>query len=139
MENTNETPAHVIRLRRPWTRCVAGGSESTKIDVPEIDAAQSVISRSTATTPSADVIYQRRFNRPSGLDADSQVQLRIETWQGNLVSVHLNDVPLDLANNIDITSQVRDHNLLSIQLAPRDDQLPRLTGPVNLAILQRPS
>lgn len=99
------------------------------MDVPDVGPA-----REPATS---GVIYARKFNRPSGLDPDTRVALRIGDWQGSLDEVTLNGHPLPLGSpplEIDVTGSLESHNRVEIRLSVSDDTTPRLTGEITLGI-----
>lgn len=121
---------HIIRLRRPWQKNAGPDDKPRRIDVPEIDHEPAPQRAQTST-------YRRSFNLPSGLADSSRVYLRVDGWQGSLVSATLNDAPLPFGpNNIDaeITSWLRPHNKITITLAGGPGQKVRLSGEVSLAI-----
>ncbi len=118
---------HTIRLRYPWTRQARSG-ESCRIDVPEPMEFASNIDEAT---------YSRRFNRPTGLEEGDRVWLRISSWQGTLTSLRLNETEQSIAGThieLDITEQMKLHNLIEIALSPSDTNQARLDGEVTIEI-----
>ena len=94
---------HTIRLRGPWTEQPREGGGR---------------------------LLMRRFHRPTGLDADSQVWLVIE-GVAEEAEVTLNDRPLGICGPIgrfDITAELLPSNLLSIAVSTGP------LGPVRLEI-----
>ena len=85
------TKMHQIRLRRPWQKRLSGQTESFRIDVPEAESDSQSPAGTSAT-------YQRSFNQPSGLDDSARVYLRIESWQGDLASLTVNEQPLEVTS-----------------------------------------
>ena len=123
----NSTNPHIIRLRKPWKKTVEGSVESSRIDVPEPFGEESL----------ATAIYERPFNQPTGLQGDSRVLLRIESWIGAIASLTVNETQLVVAAppaEIDITSLLEKHNKLMIQIRAENDVPPRLSGAITLAI-----
>lgn len=122
---------HVIRLRKPWDRTDAPSAQRRRIDVPEpIDADEARSAVSTAT-------YQRRFNRPTGLQPGTRVAMRITDWSGELQSLSLNgrELPVGPAPlEVDLSDQLQPHNRLELSLSPDSDAAPRLSGEVTLVI-----
>lgn len=121
---------HEIRLRRPWEKRLKGQTETRRIDVPEAESDATLLEASSAT-------YSRNFNRPPGLPQSARVHLRIEAWQGQLVSLTLNDHPLEITRpplSCEVTEWLEPHNQIEIELCDADDQRARLTGEVVLVI-----
>ena len=132
--------AHTIRLRRPWEKQI-GGQSSERIDVPEIDLANTV----QTMEPPEESTYRRRFNQPTGLTENTAVELEIQSWVGRLISVQVNDYSVPFDGNArsvraNISSMLSPHNLLTIRIAPHDgastDHKVLLNGAVNLLITQ---
>jgi len=122
---------HVIRLRRPWSKQTGTTAETIRIDVPEPDVD---LVADTAT-------YQRRFNRPGSLEPTDIVSIEVQSWQGELIAICINDQTLNLpsatenqTSKLDVTNWLKDHNQIEIQIRPSGNQPPRLSGAVNLLI-----
>lgn len=125
---------HVIRLRHPWHKVAADGLH-LQVDVPEPES---------DSTPLIDPYghptrYERSFNSPTGLDVGSKVFLQIESWEGTLASVHLNDTMAaehvsHAPAEINITALLESNNRLVISLRPPIDGEARLSGAVTIAI-----
>ena len=125
---------HIIRLRRPWSRTAvdSSGNEQTeaKTDVPDLELAAVSDRR----------IYQRSFNRPTGLNDQSQVFLAISDWQGRLQSMKINQSSVELVEpptsplRIDVTPQLELSNKIEIQIIKEGDQQPLLCGSVQIEI-----
>ena len=118
---------HNIRLRGPWEKQIEGES-SVRADVPD-----------SAEVAAPSVCYRRRFNRPSGLESDVHVYLRITAWTGEVDSIQLNEHPLVVTApplTVEVTSQLLDHNEITIRLMVdrNNAQSPRLSGEVRLVI-----
>ncbi|TWU59487.1 hypothetical protein Poly51_22750 [Rubripirellula tenax] len=131
---------HVIRLRRPWRKLGPDGIE-LRVDVPEHPYES--LSPSSAPLGQA-TLYERSFNSPSGIDADTKVLLRIESWEGRLTTVTVNDQII--ATNverpgidIDVLPVLRPNNRLIITLESANESEPRLSGGVSLLISAEPS
>lgn len=93
---------HVIRLRGPWE------SDRGRVKLPcDWLTAFGLDSRK--------VTLARRFNRPSGLDSGERVLLRVVSPH-QLAAIWLNDVALSSTDAVDITDQLADKNLLSVEL-----------------------
>ena len=128
---------HIIRLRHPWQKQIAGASESVRVQVPE------PTSDDQAQEHHAEhATYTRFFNRPTGLEPDSSVLLRLDRWQGELTLISLNDKhlvtnerPSQSPLEINITSNLAQRNELCIVLTTQNDAEGRLTGQVELAIV----
>ncbi len=150
--------AHRIRLRKPWTRHdnsvsrrdVVGSSNG--LDMSPDGLLVDVPDQSTGDISSIDsveihsTVYRRRFNRPSGLQTNTQVQLEIGEVIGHFVEVRLNSaviVGLDAHSTLpakwDITAQIAASNQLEIEIAAEADAniSPRLIGEVNLWIVDQ--
>lgn len=122
---------HSIRLGRPWRKCVLGSDAPMRIDVPEMDAAESPQEGLT-------FCYRRSFNRPTGLGPSSRVYLRIEGWEGRLESVAVNGFVMKFPDSArietEITNLLAPHNEIEFQLTGQSGQAARLSGEVALAI-----
>ncbi len=132
---------HKIRLHGPW-QCT----------FPQSDAASQTIRmpcdlRDAIAQPPGGVIHlQRKFNRPTGLEAGQQVKLVLESVDG-VESVLLNDMALTLAQHGDngisavLTTRLEDTNLITVCISlPSDGELPRgVSGEVRLEIEEDPS
>ena len=128
---------HTIRLRYPWTKqrhqdeAVVAESAATRVNVPErdedIDAADQP---QTAT-------YSRNFNRPTGIESDDRVWLRITSWHGKLTSLRINGIQQPTGRpplEIELSDQWALYNKIEIQLDPSDGHPVRLDGDVTLEI-----
>ncbi|QDV65533.1 hypothetical protein [Crateriforma conspicua] len=133
---------HRIRLRKPWLKATTAsflddqplGVDAFKSDVPDTD---------TSVLPSGTdefLVYQRTFNRPTGIADATRVHLQIDRWAGHLVGVDLNGEVLahDIAQTdaplrIDVTSSLQTGNRLRIGLLATDQQA-LLSGEVYLLI-----
>ncbi|QDT08763.1 hypothetical protein [Planctomycetes bacterium K23_9] len=125
--------SHVIRLRRPWKKQLASSSDSVRIDVPEPTIEQ--VNQSDSCEAAT---YERRFNRPRSLQVSDIVRVDVQAWQGQLISVRINDTELvcsDPPATWDVTSHLNDHNLIQIKIEPASHLPPQLIGPVNLVIV----
>ncbi len=125
---------HVIRLRKPWVRINSDGKTDT-IEVPE----PAFAAESRSVEIGMLVRYQRSFNMPTGIMDDTRVDLCVEQWQGELVSVTLNDHIDEMRGSsfplrIDITNRLRPANRLLIKLESVPDGVARLSGEVTLQI-----
>jgi hypothetical protein len=102
----------------------------TKADVPDSDQAAG----------GQQFIYQRSFNRPTGLGGPSSVFLTVSDWRGCLQAVKLNQQELvgtataTAPLRIDITSLLELTNKIEIQLRVTNEQVPLLCGEVHLEI-----
>lgn len=132
---------HVIRLRRPWVKRSYDASgqhtENAKANVPdtEIDAG----------SQTQKVIYTRSFNRPTGLDDQSDVFLSIADWSGKLNAIEFNQTAVKLPElasapmRIDLTSRLKRSNEIQIEILPSSDSeaassQPLLSGEVQIEI-----
>lgn len=122
---------HTIRLRRPW-KLRQGVQEST-VDVPD----NTRHDRDTCTTAE----YRRRFNAPTGLDADSSVELCFAGWSSESASIELNDEVLlngptkgiQFPIRLPIRSFLQGSNELVVRLNAAADT-PVLSGEVSIEI-----
>jgi hypothetical protein len=128
---------HVIRLRSPWRKQIEGEIQSRRVDVPDCEQDEG---KQELATGSA-VLYRRRFNRPTGLQPDNHVWLRVSDWSGSLHCVLINHKPLVSGGvikrkpfELDITAYLALHNELEIRLVANPDQKPCLHGEVSLGI-----
>lgn len=124
---------HVIRLRHPWEKRHLGSDVASRVDVPDKVNTGSIDPAQIQTT----VQYRRPFNRPTGLDADDQVYLRVTEWSGKLDFITLNGHPIAIAKDavfVAIRDQLALRNLIVIQLSQTTDQSPGLTGEVTIEI-----
>lgn len=122
---------HTIRLRRPWQRTRDGEAVPTRVDVPDVDEPLDL------PDPWNSVTYTRDFNRPTGLDDNSRVQLRIQSWTGSVKAILLNDELLEIGNppfEIEITERVQRHNQILICIERWGQPAARLSGAVDLLI-----
>ena len=142
---------HAIRLRRPWSKRVVSGDVADAGDGKRVDVPDEV-----ADVGSARVEYERRFNRPTGIDGATRVWLELSGWSGRLREVRLNDERLDpgpshddILNDerpefersplrVDASEKVAAHNRLVVTLERSGDQPPRLSGEVRLLIGETP-
>ncbi len=148
---------HTIRLRKPWSKSGAGVGGRCRVDVPDLDspdldrperAGGEHAKPASGSEPGlaslecgepAEVVYQRKFNRPTGLTDSSRVWLKISGWSGSLAEVQINGQRLTAGARpwrADVTAAIGLHNQLEIRLAANESGLPRLTGEVTLAIEQ---
>ncbi len=135
---------HRIRLRGPWTKTLSCSSDAIRTSVPDrvalvdhptgaahlADAVQSCITENV-------VVYERRFNRPTGLEPDTLVLLSIEMWLGKVIEISVNGHPLLIADapfETDITQCLEPHNCLRVSLSGTPAALPCLNGEVSLMI-----
>ncbi len=120
---------HIIRLRGPWERQVAGSASVTRGSVPDSEG---------STADAQSILYLRRFNKPTGLEPQERVYLQVDHWQGERCWVELNGRSLASSSapplQVDITAQLSAHNLLSLRIDSGEGQPPSLVGEVNLAI-----
>lgn len=132
---------HTIRLRKPWQRTESDGTVR-RVDVPDLDDELCDANDQATRLPHAspcEVVYQRNFNLPSGLDGDAIVSLCVDHWSGRLVGITINEKPLDVPTaartlRLNITDQLDRQNRLAIRLADQTDSKARLDGEVVLSI-----
>ena len=123
---------HEIHLRRPWDRMSKLDPQSVVVDIP--DSSFLIESQVHAGD---EVRYQRRFNSPTGLTECDQVGLCICAWQGELVSVKINDTQFSPATAplvLDLSGVLLGFNKIEITLMSMSGELPRITGDVVLQI-----
>ncbi|WP_345683359.1 hypothetical protein [Novipirellula caenicola] len=123
---------HTIRLRYPWTKQQHSDSaEATRVNVPERDEDVDATESPRPTT------YTRNFNRPTGIESNDRVWLRVTSWQGKLASLRINAIPQPIGTpplEIELSDQWSLHNKIEIQLDPVDGHPVRLDGEVTLEI-----
>ncbi len=134
---------HRIRLRGPWWRSagtVFDTAAAVRIRLPSTPAEQQ---GGDSTSPSsADYVFRRPFNRPTGLQGGDVVWLVLEGI-ADLQTVRLNDQPIwqrrsstpeSMPLEIAITKLLQDANQLELQLALPCPALPYLSGETRLEI-----
>ncbi|EMI17846.1 hypothetical protein RMSM_05199 [Rhodopirellula maiorica SM1] len=123
---------HTIRLRYPWTKQRhQDESDASRVNVPERDEDVADDESPCATT------YTRNFNRPTGIESDDRVWLRITRWQGTLVSLRINGQPQPIGTpplEIELSKQWAPHNQIEIQIDPAGGNPVRFDGDVTLEI-----
>ncbi|GAA4449811.1 hypothetical protein [Novipirellula rosea] len=123
---------HTIRLRYPWTKQRhQEDTGATRVNVPERDEDVLAAESPVATT------YTRNFNRPTGIESDDRVWLRITSWQGKLASLRINGQPQPTGTpplEIELSDQWALHNKIEIQIDPVDGDPVRFDGDVTLEI-----
>ena len=128
---------HRIRLRHPWTLEHSTRSDlASRSDLGSHDTSSGDVSEN-ATSPSHQITFTRRFNRPTGLTAEDRLGIEVIDPAGQLVSIELNNRTLRFDSTaepicVDLGDTIEDHNELRIVLR-RDDSSPEL-GEVNLRI-----
>lgn len=123
---------HSIRLRRPWIRKSTPSSLAETVDVPDL----------TGGFPHG-VVYERRFNCPTGLSSDDHVELFVERASGAQVGIVLNGTevfdgrPTQIVYplRVDITSLLQPTNQLSVRLEGSAEANASLDGAVALEIV----
>ena len=127
---------HTIRLRKPWKRISLGDDTESRVDVPDL----------TPVSPSGDavgLIYERRFNLPTGLETNSRVRITVSRWRGVLQNITVNDREVSAEASgtwdppgldLDVSSLLRPHNTLRLMLAGSGDATALLDGEVSLVI-----
>jgi hypothetical protein len=112
---------HSIKLKGPWTIVRRpGAAASTNRAEPETVHLPADW-QSLFGCVSGTAVFERRFNRPTGLSEGHQVRIVLRDVAG-LRQVVLNDVPLSVENGIDdarfveITDGMQPHNRLTIEL-----------------------
>ncbi|WP_146521417.1 hypothetical protein [Stieleria varia] len=126
---------HTIRLRGPWKKIPLGENQPIRVTIPE-----------TAAASGSGATYQRSFNCPTGID-QSRVQVDIESWDGSMIGILLNEISLTLPSqpiscplSFDVTDHLQPHNTLVIELQPKEKEhgCVGLTGEVSLKIAPSP-
>ncbi len=129
---------HRIRLRGPWTKTLCGSLETRRTSVPDSVVNAGELDGSAQPSTSEDVVvYERRFNRPSGLETKTLVLLSIEKWIGKAMEISVNGHQLLIARppfEADITKYLELHNSLRVHLTGPPAALPCLDGEVALLI-----
>lgn len=112
--------AHRIRLRQPWSL--------------------RALERQTPNAPRR-IVFERRFNRPTGIEPNDQIEVEVNAETGEIYEVCLNEIQLEIPPDIqparqhvrlDLGDQLADHNVLLIHLRSCETE-PEL-GDVNLWI-----
>lgn len=120
---------HTIRLAKPWRKRGPNGA-SQRVDVPDTDPDGN----------GGPVVYERNFNRPSGLDDNSEVFVQIDGWQASRIEIQLNGQPVPNSSQTDppllvaITEWLQTANTLQVRLDSPDGSDPLLDASVFLAI-----
>jgi hypothetical protein len=121
MASSSVAEIHPIKLKGPWTVCFRGlGAPSD--EVPTMETVHLPADwRTLFGTVSGTAVFERRFNRPSGLSDSHRVRIVLNDVAG-LRAVRLNEGPLTLENRTDsmvaveITGRMQPHNRLEIEL-----------------------
>ena len=96
--------AHRIRLRQPWT--------------------QRVLEQENYDT-SKQVIFERHFNRPTGIESGDQIEVEVNAAIGEVLDVWLNEAKLTIDSTdtrstqhtrFDLSDRLIDHNVLRVHL-----------------------
>ena len=124
---------HTIRLRRPWLRAAGQGSAAETVDVPDA---------TPVASPAGEVIYERNFNCPTGLEAADRVWLAVDQLRGSAVVIVLNGTvladaaidSLDFPWRADVTEQLASSNKVAIRLKPEANSIASIDGEVSLRI-----
>ena len=129
---------HRIRLRGPWTKILSGSLDVRRTSVPD-SVADDVEANGLAQPPSTETVavYERRFNRPTGLERETLVLLSIESWIGKVIEISVNGHLLPIASppfEAEIVQHLELHNQLRVHLAGTPTTLPCLDGEVSLLI-----
>ncbi len=119
---------HVMQLRSPWKIDRNDGAGLKRCELPDL-------SPSTAD----QAVYQRSFNRPTGLVPEQRLWLFIQEWMGSLASFTVNGRAMDVSSTggsyqVEISRCLERHNVIELRLAALGDVQPRLVGPVELRI-----
>lgn len=129
---------HRIRLRGPWTKTHSGSSDACRTSVPD-RVANVVELAGSGHSPTIEevVVYERRFNRPTGLAPETSVMLCIEKWIGKAIEISVNGHSLPFTSpplEAEIVQYLELHNTLHVHLAGTPTALPCLDGEVSLLI-----
>ena len=106
--------------------------QSVVVDIPD-----SSVLIDSQVDAGDQVRYQRGFNSPTGLTEADKVGLCISAWQGQLVSVQINETLFSPANAplmIDLSRILLGFNKVEITLTSKSGELPRITGDIVLQI-----
>ncbi len=119
---------HVMQLRSPWKIDRNDGSGLLRCELPDFSPSRA-----------DQVVYQRSFNRPTGLVPEQCLWLFIQEWMGLLVSLTVNGRAMDIGSTefscqVEISRCLELHNVIELRLAAVGDVQPRLVGPVELRI-----
>jgi hypothetical protein len=135
----NHPASHTIRLRYPWEKTLRIVDSSSQ-RVTETAAVKVSVPEPMEDLSDHKAVYQRRFNRPTSLTPNCVVRLEIESWEGQLESLSINQSPIPTGPSpisVEITEFLRVQNVISIGLSPQSNRLPQVTGSVNLVILTK--
>lgn len=126
---------HRIRIRGPWQRRVASAPNADNQNAD--DTAQVTVTMPRSWTSDlgshfqGEVVYSRYFNRPTNIDAATQIRLAFDEIVGDAL-VTLNDQSLGSAAwpvfpvQFDVTGLLRDRNFLVVRVtALAEDELRR--------------
>jgi hypothetical protein len=119
---------HVMQLRSPWKIDRNDGSGLLRCELPDFSPSRA-----------DQVVYQRSFNRPTGLVPEQRLWLFIQEWMGLVVSLTVNGCAMDIGSTefscqVEISRYLERHNVIELRLAAVGDVQPRLVGPVELRI-----
>jgi hypothetical protein len=124
---------HAIKLKGPWSIIRRpGDTTSTPYSAPE-SVHLPVDWRSLFGHVAGTAVFERRFNRPTGLTEEHRVRIVLRDVAG-LHQVALNDAPLPIENGADgsqiveITRRMESHNRLTIELQFDPVRQPELRG-----------
>jgi hypothetical protein len=116
---------HQIRLQGPWEVVPPGESAAREAWIPAPWRALFGEQFGTA-------LYRRNFNRPTGLEPDDQVRIRLPELAGEVMTVMLNSVTLACAPDellaFDATGALQDFNRLEIAFRAAANAVPDHAG-----------
>ncbi|MFO1095994.1 MAG: hypothetical protein U0992_22210 [Planctomycetaceae bacterium] len=109
---------HSIKLKGPWTvRLLPSSGATGEPQVVHLPADWKAVFGDVAGT----AVFQRRFNRPTGLTAGHRVRIQLHGVT-ELIAVRLNDRPrpvelgTDGTASVDLTDGLQPHNVLSVEI-----------------------
>ena len=109
---------HVIRIRGPWKRCVLNDVRNPATATVKIPSSWKL---DLGDDFEGRVVYERFFNRPTNLDANSQVRLTFKEIVGN-AAVELNGIELgqvrwpDGTASFDVSEKLLSRNQIVVEI-----------------------
>ena len=129
----NMNQPHIIRLRGPWQRTVVSGSLPVlaENETPEPAATSKQSARVQMPSDWRDdlgvdfigvVCYTRMFNRPTSIDASTDIRLRLHRFVGKRTEIRLNGETLadvrwpEDSVEIDVAGKLQPRNCLEVEI-----------------------
>lgn len=119
---------HIIRIRGPWQRTVLVASAGLE-ELPETATVKMPSSWVDDLGPAFEgtIRYQRHFNKPTGIDDSTPIQIAFDKLVGTAV-IQLNGKPLgrlawpETAHAYDVRGKLEPRNLIDVELTTLTEQ-----------------